>query len=97
MSDYLYRDELNDALAQGRLKSLTTAFSRILGGSYVQDRLLEEGATIRELVQRGAQIMVCGGRDMANGVREAIDACLLPLGLSVDGLKRKGLYVEDAY
>ena len=34
---------------------------------------------------------------MANGVREAIDACLLPLGLSVDGLKRKGLYVEDAY
>lgn len=96
-SDFLYRDEMREALADGRLASLTTAFSRVLGGSYVQDRLLDEGAAIQELVKRGAQIMVCGGRDMAGGVREAIDACLTPLGLSVDGLKRKGLYLEDAY
>lgn len=96
-SDFLYRDEMREALADGRLASLTTAFSRVLGGGYVQDRLLDEAAAIRELVERGAQIMVCGGREMASGVREAIDACLAPLGLSVDGLKRKGLYLEDAY
>lgn len=96
-SDFLYRDELHEALADGRLASLTTAFSRVLGGAYLQDRLREEGAAIQELVRRGAQIMVCGGREMANGVREAIDACLAPLGLSVDALKRRGLYLEDAY
>ena len=96
-SDFLYRDEMHEALTDGRLTSLTTAFSRVLGGSYVQDRLLDEGAAIREMVARGAQIMVCGGREMASGVREAIDACLAPVGLSVDGLKRKGLYLEDAY
>lgn len=96
-SDFLYRDEMQQALAEGRLTSLTTAFSRVLGGAYVQDRLLEEGTRVRELVERGAQIMVCGGRDMASGVREAMDACLAPLGLSVDILKRRGLYLEDAY
>lgn len=96
-SDFLYRDEMQEALATGRLASLTTAFSRVIGGGYVQDRLLDEGSRVRELVARGAQIMVCGGRDMASGVREAMDACLAPLGLSVDALKRKGLYLEDAY
>jgi sulfite reductase (NADPH) flavoprotein alpha-component len=96
-SDFLYRAQFQEALADGRLASLTTAFSRVLGGSYVQARLLEEGAAIAELVQRGAQIMVCGGREMANGVRLAIDVCLEPLDLSVEELKRKGLYLEDAY
>lgn len=96
-SDFLYRDELRTALAEGRLASLSTAFSRVIGGGYVQDRLLDEAAAIQELVRRGAQIMVCGGREMADGVREAVEACLAPLGLSVDGLKRKGLYLEDAY
>ena len=96
-SDFLYRTEFDAALADGRLASLTTAFSRVMGGGYVQDRLIDDGATIRELVRRGAQIMVCGGRDMANGVRQAIDACLEPLNLSVESLKRRGLYLEDAY
>lgn len=96
-SDFLYRDEFDAALADGRLASLTTAFSRVLGGGYVQDRLLEQATAIQQLVERGAQIMVCGGREMATGVHEAIDACLAPLGLSVDALKRKGLYLEDAY
>lgn len=96
-SDFLYREEFDDALADGRLASLGTAFSRVMGGGYVQDRLLEDSAAIRDLVRRGAQIMVCGGRDMANGVRQAIDACLEPLGLTVESLKRKGLYLEDAY
>jgi sulfite reductase (NADPH) flavoprotein alpha-component len=96
-SDFLYRDEFDAALADGRLTSLTTAFSRVLYGGYVQDRLLEQAAAIQQLVERGAQIMVCGGREMASGVREAMDVCLMPLGLSVDSLKRKGLYLEDAY
>lgn len=96
-SDFLYRDDLHTALDDGRLASLNTTFSRVMGGGYVQALLLEEAETLRHLVRQGAQIMVCGGRDMASGVREAIDVCLTPLGLSVDGLKQKGLYLEDAY
>jgi len=96
-SDFLYRDDLEAALDDGRLTTLKTIFSRVPGGGYVQARLLEEAETVRRLVGHGAQIMVCGGRDMAGGVRAAIDACLVPLGLSVAGLKQKGLYLEDAY
>jgi sulfite reductase (NADPH) flavoprotein alpha-component len=96
-SDFLYRHDLEAALDDGRLASLNTSFSRVMGGGYVQDRLMDEAETLRGLVRQGAQIMVCGGRDMAKGVREAIDVCLAPLGLSADSLKQKGLYLEDAY
>lgn len=96
-SDYLYRDDLQTALRDGRLTSLHTSFSRVIGGGYVQTGLLGEAETLRRLVGQGAQIMVCGGRNMASGVREAIDACLAPLGLSTDALKQNGRYLEDAY
>jgi sulfite reductase (NADPH) flavoprotein alpha-component len=96
-SDFLYRDEMLAALEDGRLTALNTNFSRVMGGGYVQDRLAAEAEAIRMLVRQGAQIMVCGGREMANGVREVLDQCLAPLGLSADSLKQKGLYLEDAY
>ena len=96
-SDFLYRDELRTALEDGRLAALNTNFSRVMGGGYVQDRLAAEAEAIRMLVRQGAQIMVCGGRDMASGVGQALDQCLAPLGLSADCLKQKGRYLEDAY
>ncbi len=96
-SDFLYRDDLAAALDDGRLASLNTRFSRVMGGGYVQALVLDEAETLRRLIRQGAQIMVCGGRDMASGVREAIDVCLAPLGLSAALLKQKGLYLEDAY
>lgn len=96
-SDFLYRDDLESALDDGRLASLNATFSRVLGGGYVQSLLTDEAETLRRFVGQGAQIMVCGGRDMADGVRAAIDTCLAPLGLSVDALKQKGMYLEDAY
>ena len=96
-SDFLYRDDLETALGEGRLASLNTRFSRVLGGGYVQNLLADEADSVRRLVADGAQIMVCGGRDMADGVRDTIEACLAPLGLTVGGLKLKGLYLEDAY
>jgi len=96
-SDFLYREELEEALGDGRLASLSTAFSRVMGGGYVQARIAEQAEEIRRLVQEGAQIMVCGGRDMARSVRETIDTCLVPLGMSVDALKQNGRYLEDAY
>jgi sulfite reductase (NADPH) flavoprotein alpha-component len=96
-SDFLYREDLEAALDDGRLASLNASFSRIIGGGYVQSKLLDEAESLRRLVRQGAQIMVCGGRDMADGVRQAIDVCLAPIGLSANGLKQQGLYLEDAY
>lgn len=96
-SDFLYRDELLAARDDGRLAGLQPIFSRRAGGGYVQDRLLEQADEIRRLVSAGAQILVCGGIDMAIGVRSAIDDCLGPIGLSSDSLRQSGRYLEDAY
>jgi sulfite reductase (NADPH) flavoprotein alpha-component len=96
-SDFLYGEDLVDALADGRLKTLYTAFSRLIGGGYVQDRISEEGAAVRRLIAQGAEIFVCGGLDMAQGVRTAIDELLAPTGISTSKLKAQGRYFEDAY
>lgn len=96
-SDFLYEGDLERWLAERRLTGLHTAFSRTADRSRVQDRLAADAETVRGLVAHGAQVMVCGGRDMAAGVAEVIGQALGPLGLSVEALKREGRYVEDVY
>jgi sulfite reductase (NADPH) flavoprotein alpha-component len=96
-SDFLYRDELEGWLGERRLTTLTTAFSRIQDRAYVQDRIAEDAHALRKLIQKGAQIMVCGGRDMAEGVMESLESVIAPLGLSTVTLKAEGRYVEDVY
>jgi sulfite reductase (NADPH) flavoprotein alpha-component len=96
-SDFLYEDTMTACLHDSRLTRLVTAFSRIVNGAYVQDRVREDAELIRTLVARGAQIMVCGGIDMAQGVREAIDEIISPLGENALTLKAKGRYLEDVY
>jgi len=96
-SDFLYAPLLRAALEDGRLAGLATAFSRIVGGRYVQDRVRDDADTIRALVANGAQIMVCGGRQMADGVRSSIEFALAPVGLTVAALKAQGRYAEDVY
>ncbi len=49
------------------------------------------------LVQSGARIMVCGGRDMAAGVADALHDILAASGLSATKLKTEGRYVEDIF
>jgi sulfite reductase (NADPH) flavoprotein alpha-component len=41
--------------------------------------------------------MVCGGRDMAAGVADAMAEILAPAGLTPATLKAEGRYVEDVY
>lgn len=96
-SDLLYREELRDWLEAGQLTRVSAAFSRAAPQSYVQDVLKGDGAQVVRLVQSGAQILVCGGREMAAGVRAALDDILLPLGLSPAGLRAEGRYAEDVY
>ena len=96
-ADFLYADDLAAWQANGRLTALHTAFSRTGARHYVQDALRLDADVIRSLMARGAGVMVCGGREMAQGVREALDDILGPVGLSQALLKAGGRYAEDVY
>lgn len=96
-SDFLYEHELAEHLAEKRLTSLTIAFSRGPDGGYIQDRLAADAPKLRELIRHGAQVLVCGGRDMAEAVTHALGGVVRPLGLDLATLKSDGRYVEDVY
>ncbi|MBB5221648.1 sulfite reductase (NADPH) flavoprotein alpha-component [Amaricoccus macauensis] len=96
-SDFLYGDDLAAWRAEGRLTRLTTAVSRGARPHYVQDALRQEAAQVIDALMRGARVMVCGGRDMAEGVARALDEILAPIGLTPALLKAEGRYVEDVY
>lgn len=96
-SDFLYEGELSFYLSDGRLTRCRTAFSRLPQRHYVQDRVAIEANVIRDLIKSGAQVMICGGREMANGVASAIDSIVKPIGLDLSKLKAEGRYVEDVY
>lgn len=96
-SDFLYGEELPSWARDGRLARLVTAVSRGARPHYVQDALRNDAAQIGQLVRDGARVMVCGGRDMAAGVADALAEILAPDGLTPAVLRTEGRYVEDIY
>jgi sulfite reductase (NADPH) flavoprotein alpha-component len=97
-SDFLYENQLAESLAQRRLTTLRTAFSRhAADAAYVQDRVADDAHRLRDLIRAEAQILVCGGREMARAVTEALDVVVRPLGLDLATLKSNGRYLEDVY
>lgn len=96
-SDAFYAEELSDWQQDGRLSSVTTASSRGERPIYVQDALRTDAARIAQLVSGGAQILVCGGRDMAAGVSATLADILAPLGCTPATLKAEGRYAEDVF
>lgn len=96
-SDLLYGDEMAAWQVDGRLATVTTAFSRTAKRTYVQDALRHDSARIAQLIKNGAQVLVCGGRGMAAGVADALTDILAPQGLTPAILKAKGRYAEDVY
>jgi sulfite reductase (NADPH) flavoprotein alpha-component len=96
--DFFFGPEIQRWLVEGRLATLQTVFSRVPdGGGYVQDALRRHAEQLRTLVTQGAIVRVCGGRAMAQGVAEALDAVLAPLQMSVSQLKAKERYAEDVF
>ena len=96
-SDFLYRQELELHQIDGRLAGWRTAFSRLPGGGYVQHLIGQDAACLRALMVAGAQVLVCGGREMADGVSAALAEALAPLGLTLAGLRAEGRLIEDVY
>ena len=96
-SDFFYGEEMPGWQAEGRLTRLVTAVSRGARPHYVQDALRGEATEVARLLRNGARVMVCGGRDMAAGVADALAEILAPVGLTPAVLKAEGRYVEDVY
>jgi sulfite reductase (NADPH) flavoprotein alpha-component len=96
-ADYLYAEELTNWQRDQRLTGLHTAFSRMGRRHYVQDALREDAEAIRRLMAEGGRVMVCGGREMAQSVRDVMTEILHPLGLSPATLRAGGRYAEDVY
>ncbi|MGC3872526.1 PepSY domain-containing protein [Halomonas sp. GXIMD04776] len=96
-SDFLYEPELSTYLEDRRLTRLNTTFSRVDERAYVQDKLIANGPELRRLIEKGAQILVCGGRNMAASVMAALNEVVAPLGMDVATLKAQGRYREDVY
>lgn len=96
--DFFFGAEIRRWLGEGRLASLQTVFSRVPnGGGYVQDALRRDAEHLRDWVTQGAIVRVCGGRAMALGVTEELNAVLAPLQMSVSQLKAKNRYAEDVF
>jgi len=96
-TDLLYGEELTQWTADGTLAGLRTAFSRSGERQYVQDALAQDAESLQKLIGLGAKIMVCGSRDMAQGVRERLSEILAPTGITTASLKSEGRYAEDVY
>jgi sulfite reductase (NADPH) flavoprotein alpha-component len=73
-TDFFYRDELEQMMADGHLSTLTTAFSRDQAEKiYVQHRMAEQGAEIYRWLEEGAHFYVCGD---ASRMAKDVDAAL---------------------
>ncbi|TDO99587.1 PepSY domain-containing protein [Marinomonas balearica] len=96
-SDFIYEDSLSHALATSKLKQLRLAFSRSTKPQYVQNLITDDAKEILKRILDGAQIMVCGSRLMADGVRASLDNILKQEQLSVSDLEKAGRYIQDVY
>ena len=95
--DFHCRDELQEWVTCGDLERLDLAFSRDQEKkTYVQDRLLESAALLKQWLADGAVIYVCGSlQGMASGVDHVLN---LVLGREeVEKLIEQGRYRRDVY
>ncbi len=92
-----YKDDLTAWENKGFLSSLTLALSRSQKPRYVQNAMIEEADKLRDLIERGAHVMICGSREMGEGVSAAFDQILAPLQLNVSLLEKEGRYAVDVF
>lgn len=95
--DFYHRDEIVQWQQQGLLERLDLAWSREDGlRVYVQDRLRDNADELRQWVEQGAAIYVCGS---LAGMAPGVDAVLREaLGdARVEQLREAGRYRRDVY
>ncbi|MEB0140480.1 MULTISPECIES: sulfite reductase subunit alpha [unclassified Undibacterium] len=95
--DFFYRAEIEAWQASGVISQLSTSFSRDQPQRrYVQHALQEQATSLREWVEQGAAILVCGSRD---GMAEAVDAVLQTVlgSAQLRKMTETGRYRRDVY
>jgi len=95
--DAFYGDELAAWTQGGVIARLDRTFSRDPGdGRYVQALIAEHARSVRDWVDRGAAIYVCGSLEgMASGVHAALETALG--AATVRDLTEAGRYRRDVY
>lgn len=95
--DFHCRDELQEWVTSGDLERLDLAFSRDQEQKiYVQDRLRESSALLKQWLADGAAIYVCGSlQGMASGVDQVLNDVLG--AAAVERLIEQGRYRRDVY
>jgi len=106
-SDFLYRDELDNYLADGTLARLDLAWSRDQKEKvYVQNLMLSQGAELWAWLQQGAAFYVCGD---ASRMAKDVDQALLKVAEEhgkmsaeeasafIAQLKKEKRYLRDVY
>lgn len=94
--DFLFADEIEAWQAKGHLARVDLAFSRDGDGGYVQDRLRAAADALRDWMQCGAVIHVCGSlQGMAEGVDQVLREALGDE--AVETLLENGRYRRDVY
>lgn len=107
-TDWLYEPEMTSWLKSGVLTKLSLAFSRDQEEKhYVQHEILAQAAEVREWVDQGAHIYICGDKNhMAHDVEEALiqvlgegaGAYTEKVGIrALDALREAGRYSKDVY
>lgn len=96
-TDWLYRDEMLTWQSAGVLNRLSVAFSRDQEQKhYVQDEIRAEANELRDWVERGAYIYICGDKNrMAHDVEAALREILS--SETLDALRESGRYEKDVY
>jgi sulfite reductase (NADPH) flavoprotein alpha-component len=95
--DFYHRDEILRWQQEGSIERLDLAWSREgIARVYVQDRLRESAELLRQWVEQGAAIYVCGS---LAGMAPGVDAVLREtLGeVRVEQLREAGRYRRDVY
>ena len=95
--DFHFRDDVQAWQADGTIARLDLAFSRDqVAKDYVQDRLRAQPEAVREWLDDGAAVYVCGSlQGMAGGVDEALKEIVGAERL--EALMAQGRYRRDVY
>jgi len=95
--DFHFRGDIEAWQADGTLARLDLAFSRDQAARhYVQDRLRDQAALVRDWLDDGAAVYVCGSlQGMATGVEEALVEIVG--NARVQALVDEGRYRRDVY
>jgi sulfite reductase (NADPH) flavoprotein alpha-component len=105
-TDFLYEEDWDNWKKAGVLTRMDTAFSRDqLTKVYVQDRMKENSAELREWIKGGAHFYVCGdAKRMAKDVDLALHEVLADGGMSttevadyIKIMKKEKRYQRDVY